>query len=720
MIRLNDIIERVNAYLYLSDADVDLLKMAYVYSAKVHAGQTRSSGEPYLSHPLEVSWILGEMKLDVSSIVTGLLHDTVEDTLATPEEIETLFGSEIAFLVDGVTKISQLPYTTKIERQAEGFRKLILATAKDIRVVLIKLADRLHNMRTLEYLREDRQKSIAKETFDIYAPLAHRLGMSWVAQELEDLSFKFLNPGEYQKLAKLIADRKEEWEQHVDEIKALIANKLDEFDIHAEVTGRFKHVYGIYRKMETQNLEFDSVYDVIAFRIITDSLRECYEALGAVHSAWKPVPGRFKDYIALPKGNGYQSLHTTVIGPFGERMEIQIRTRDMHTVAEYGVASHWKYKEGRLDSGGKYDIYTTLRHLLEWKDIKDPTEYMEAIKGELISDVVYVFTPRGDLMELPSGATPVDFAYAVHTEVGNRCMRAMVGGKLVPLNHQLKTGDTVEIVTSNDKHPNRDWLKFVVTSRAKTKIRAWLRNEERTQSEIVGKSICERKFKQHGLDFGAMLKNGELADALAEFKLKDEKELYLGVGYGKISANDFLRRVLPTDKLETPSDKELRMEKIIRTITGTSDSGVLINGYNDVMIRFANCCSPLPGEPITGYITRGKGITIHKSDCPRLLDVDDARRIDVEWDKDFKGQRPARIVVKCVDRPGILSNITSSFSSSEVNISKAEIHSTDVDTAVGTFDVVVTDLDQLENVMKSIRQVEGVRSVERLLEWERP
>ncbi len=718
MIRLNDIIERVNAYLYLSDADVELLKKAYVYSAKVHAGQTRSSGEPYLSHPLEVSWILAEMKLDVSSIITGLLHDTVEDTLATPEEIETLFGSEIAFLVDGVTKISQLPYTTKIERQAEGFRKLILATAKDIRVVLIKLADRLHNMRTLEYLPEDRQKSIAKETFDIYAPLAHRLGISWVTQELEDLSFKFLNPGEHQKLSKLIADRKEEWEQHVDEIKALIAGKLAEFDINAEVTGRFKHIYGIYRKMQTQNLEFDSVYDVIAFRIITGSLRECYEALGAVHSAWKPVPGRFKDYIALPKGNGYQSLHTTVIGPFGERMEIQIRTREMHNVAEYGVASHWKYKEGRLDGGGT-EIYTTLRHLLEWKDIKDPTEYMEAIKGELISDVVYVFTPRGDLMELPSGATPVDFAYAVHTEVGNRCMRAIVSGKLVPLSHQLKTGDTVEIVTANDKHPNRDWLKFVVTSRAKTKIRAWLRNEERTQSEIVGKSICERKFKQHGLDFNAMLKNGELADALAEFRFKDEKELYLAVGYGKISANDFLRRVLPTDKLETAPEKESRIEKIIRTITGTSESGVLINGYSDVMIRFANCCSPLPGEPITGYITRGKGITIHKSDCPRLLDVDDARRIEVEWDTNFKGQRPARIVVQCVDRPGILSNITSSFSSSDINISKAEIHSTDVDTAVGTFDVVVTDLAQLENVMKSIKQVEGVRSVERMLQWER-
>ncbi|MFI5324001.1 MAG: RelA/SpoT family protein, partial [Thermodesulfobacteriota bacterium] len=716
---LNDIIDRVNSYLYMTDVDVELLKKAYVYSAKVHAGQTRSSGEPYLSHPLEVCGILAEMKLDVSSIVTGLLHDTVEDTLATTGEIDTLFGSEIAFLVEGITKISQLPVTTKIERQAEGFRKLILATAKDIRVVLIKLADRLHNMRTLQYLPEGRQKSIARETFDIYAPLAHRLGINWVATELEDLSFRFLNPEEYERLATLIEGRKKEWQSHVDQIKKIVGNKLAEFDINAEVTGRFKHVYGIYRKMQSQNLDFDSVHDVIAFRIITNSLRECYEALGAVHATWKPVPGRFKDYIALPKGNGYQSLHTTVIGPFGERMEIQIRTRAMHEIAEYGVASHWKYKEGKLDGSGTYEIYSTLRQLLEWKDIKDPTEYMEAIKGELISDVVYVFTPQGDLMELPSGATPVDFAYAVHSEVGNTCTRATVNGKLVPLNHQLRTGDTVEIVTANDRHPNRDWLKFVVTSRAKTKIRSWLRNEERTQSESVGISICERKFRQHGLDFQAMLKNGELLDALTELKFSDEKELYLAVGFGKISATDVLKRVLPTDKLRSAPEKESRMERIIETITGSSESGVLISGYNDVMIRFANCCSPLPGEQITGYITRGKGITIHKSDCPRLLDVDDARRIDVEWDMNFKPLRPARIVVLCADRPGMLSNITSTFSSSDINISKAEIHSTDVDSAIGTFDVVVSDLEQLENVMKSIKQVEGVRSVERMLERER-
>ncbi|MEX0999199.1 MAG: bifunctional (p)ppGpp synthetase/guanosine-3',5'-bis(diphosphate) 3'-pyrophosphohydrolase [Thermodesulfobacteriota bacterium] len=717
MIRLNDIIENVNCYLHLTDKDVDMIKKAYVYSAKVHSGQKRSSGEPYLSHPLEVSGILSHMKLDVSSIITGLLHDTVEDTLATSEEIESMFGKEIASLVEGVTKIGQLPYTSKIERQAEGFRKLILATAKDIRVVLVKLADRLHNMRTLEHLSADRQKRIASETFDIYAPMSHRLGINWVTTELEDLSFKYLNPDEYKILSKQIAKKRKAWEAHVEDAKVILAEKLSEFDLSPEITGRFKHIYGIYRKMQEQNLNFEHVYDVIAFRFITNSLKECYETLGAVHASWKPVPGRFKDYIALPKGNGYQSLHTTVIGPFGERMEIQIRTRAMHEVSESGVASHWKYKEGKLDGGGTYEIYATLRQLLEWKDIQDPTEYMEAIKGELIADLVYVFTPNGDLKELPTGATPIDFAYSIHTEVGNKSTRANVNGKLVPLNHQLKTGDRVEIVTSKEQHPNRDWLKFVVTSGAKTKIRNWLRTEERKQSEIVGKSICERKFKQHGLDFQAMVKKGDISNILPELKVKDVKDLYLAVGFGKISANDLLKKAVPLENLDSASNKE-RIEKIIKTITSSSDGGVLVRGYDDVMIRFANCCSPLPGEEIVGYITRGKGITIHRNDCPRLLEVDLARRIDVEWDAMFKGSRPARILVTCTDKPGILSSITKTFSTSEVNISKAEIHSTDVEDAIGTFDVVVSDLSQLEDVINSIKKVKGVKSVERMQEIE--
>src|SRR5579884_501903 len=713
MLRLNDIIEKVNSY--LPDADVEVIKKAYVYSAKVHTGQKRISGEPYLSHPLEVAGILADIKLDVSSVATGLLHDTIEDTLAKLEEIEALCGKEVAFLVDGVTKISKLPFTSKIEEQAENFRKLILATAKDIRVVLVKLADRLHNMRTLEHLPEERRKRIAKETFEIYAPLAHRLGIYWMRTELEDLSFRFLNPEEYENLSKLIAKKKKEWEKYVEEVKAILGEKLMEFGIKAEITGRFKHIYGIYNKMRTQNLEFDQVHDVIAFRIITNSLRECYEALGAVHSAWKPVHGRFKDYIALPKGNGYQSLHTTVIGPFGERMEIQIRTQRMHEIAEYGIAAHWKYKEGKIESVDSDKIYAGLRQLLEWKDIKDPTEFLEAVKGELIPNMVYVFTPKGDLKEFPNGATPVDFAYSIHTEVGNRCTRARVNGRLVPLDYALRSGDTVEIVTSADRQPSRDWLKFVVTSRAKTKIRSWLRTEEREQSKVVGRSICERKFRQHRLDFQKMLKADELKSALGELGFKDIDEFYLAVGFGKVSVMELLKRILPKEKIENLPEKESRIERIIRTLTRSTKSGVLVKGYDDVMIRFANCCTPLPGESIVGYITRGRGITIHNHGCSQLLDVDPARKIDVEWDKEFKGSRPVKIEVICADRPGVLSSITRSIASSDVNISKAEIHSTDDDRAIGTFEVAVSDLGQLEGVMKSIKKVKGVISVERVL-----
>jgi GTP pyrophosphokinase len=715
MLRLNDIIEKVNSYLYLREADIEIIRGAYVYSAKVHAGQRRSSGEPYLSHPLEVSGILADMKLDVSSIVTGLLHDTVEDTLAKPDDIEALCGKEVALLVDGVTKISKLPFTSKIDEQAENFRKLILATAKDIRVILVKLADRLHNMRTLEYLPEERRKSIAKETFEIYAPLAHRIGIYWMRTELEDLSFRFLNPEEYERLSRLIAKKKKEWEKYVEQVKDILGKKLTEFGIKAEITGRFKHVYGIYNKMQTQNLEFDQVHDVIAFRIMASSLKECYEVLGAVHSAWKPVPGRFKDYIALPKGNGYQSLHTTVIGPFGERMEIQIRTLRMHQVAEFGIAAHWKYKEGKIENTESDKIYAGLRQLLEWKDIKDPTEFLEAVKGELIPSMVYVFTPKGDLKELSNGATPVDFAYSIHTEIGNHCTRARVNGKLAALNYQLRSGDTVEIVTLPDRQPSRDWLKFVVTSRAKTKIRSWLRTEERDQSKLVGKSICERKFKQHKLDFQKMLKEDGFNTALAELGFKDIDEFYVAVGFGKVSVTELLRRIVPKEKLELLPEKESKLERIIRTLTRSTKSGVLVKGYDDIMIRFGNCCTPLPGENIVGYITRGRGVTIHKYDCSQLLDVDPVRKIDVEWDKGFKGQRPAKIEVICDDRPGLLSSITRSIASSDVNISKAEIHTTDDDRAIGKFEVAVSDLSQLEGVLKSIKKIKGVISVERIL-----
>lgn len=715
MIRSNDIIDKVGAYTTLSDQDVESIQASYVYSAKVHAGQKRVSGEPYLSHPLEVSAILADMKLDVASVITGMLHDTIEDTLATKEEIESLFGKEVAFLVDGVTKISRLSFNTKVEEQAESFRKLILATAKDIRVILVKLADRLHNMRTLEHLNPEKQKRISKETFDIYAPLAHRLGIYWLRTELEDLSFKYLKSEEYKNINGIIQKKKKEWDKYIDEVKSLLLSKLEESNIEAEISGRMKHSYGIYTKMVNQNIEFDKVYDVIAFRIITDSVSKCYEILGLVHSVWKPVPGRFKDFIALPKLNGYQSLHTTVIGPFGERMEIQIRTKEMHELSEFGISAHWKYKEGK-DSKNEFDrVYANLRQLLEWKDIKDPNEFLDAVKGDLIPHMVYIFTPTGDLKEMPNGATPVDFAYSIHTEVGHHCSGSIVNGKIVPLDHTLKSGDTVEIMTRKDKYPNQDWLKFVVTSSAKTKIRSWLRSKEQDQSKMVGKSICERKFKQQGIEFQKLLKGDNFKKVLSDYNFKNVDDLYIAVGFGKISASDVMKYFITNDKDLDKVDKTSRIDKIIKTITKDSSDGVLVRGYNDILIRISHCCSPLPGEDIVGYITRGRGISIHKSDCPQLFEIDPSRKIDVEWDKSYKGLMSARILVKCNDEPGILSNITKSISSSDINISKAEMSSPDEANAVGTFDINVKDIKQLDKLMMRITKLKGVKSVERII-----
>ncbi len=663
---------------------------------------------------MEVSAILADMKLDVASVITGMLHDTIEDTLATKEEIESLFGKEVAFLVDGVTKISRLSFNSKVEAQAESFRKLILATAKDIRVILVKLADRLHNMRTLEHLKPESQKRISKETFDIYAPLAHRLGIYWLRTELEDLSFKYLKAQEYKKINSLIQKKKKEWNKYIEEVKSLLYSKLDESGIEAEISGRMKHYYGIYNKMIKQNIEFDKVYDVIAFRIITDSVGKCYETLGLVHSVWTPVPGRFKDFIALPKLNGYQSLHTTVIGPFGERMEIQIRTKEMHELSEFGISAHWKYKEGKRSSSDIDRVYDNLRQLLEWKDIKDPNEFLDAVKGDLIPHMVYVFTPDGDLKEMPNGVTPVDFAYSIHTEVGHHCTRAIVNGKIVPLNHTLKSGDTVEIITRKDKYPNQDWLKFVVTSSAKTKIRTWLRSKEQDQSKIVGKSICERKFKQQGLDFQKLMKDERFKDVLSDNKFKNVDELYVAVGFGKISASEIMKYFIQKEEDTDKSDKTSRIDKIIKTITKDSSDGVLVRGYNDILIRISNCCSPLPGEDILGYITRGRGISIHRSECPQLFEIDPSRKIDVEWDKSYKGLRQARIMVKCSDEPGMLSDITKSISSSDINISKAEMSSPDETNAVGTFDINVKDIKQLDKLMTRITKLKGVNSVERI------
>jgi GTP pyrophosphokinase len=714
MIRLNDIIDKVSAYKEISDDELDLIKKAYIYSAKVHAGQKRISGEAYLSHPLEVSAILADLKLDISTISTGLLHDTVEDTLATIQEIDELFGEDIAFLVDGTTKISRLQYVSKLESQAESFRKFILATAKDIRVVLIKLADRLHNMRTLKYLPEERRIRISQETMDIYAPLAHRLGINWINTELEDLAFQFSNPKDYRKVTKLVSSKKKEWRNYLNEVKSTISSKLKELNIDADVTGRFKHNYGIYRKMQYQSKDFDKVYDILAFRVLTNTENECYQTLGAVHTIWKPIPGRFKDYIGLPKTNGYQSLHTTVLGLLGEQVEIQIRTKDMHEYAEYGVAAHWNYKEQSGNGNANYEMYSMLRQLVEHKDIEDPAEFLDAIKGELISNLVYVFTPKGDLIELQQGATPVDFAYAVHSDIGDHCNRAMVNRSLVSLDYKLKTGDTVEIIIKKEQKPNRDWLSFVVTSKAKTKIRSWLRTLENKKAEEFGKSITERKLRDKGINFNEIIKKENIKEILENFDIQSLEEFYRAVGFGNISINELIKILEPGTELLT-ADKASRIEKIINNIRKDElKNAVVVKGLSDIMTRFAKCCSPLPGETISGYITRGRGITIHKHDCPHLLEVDPQRKIEVEWDKKFNEQMPARISVECQDKPGILSKLTKAISSSDVNILRVEMDGYEIDKAKGTFDLTVDNVIQLFAIIESLKKVKGVLSVERI------
>lgn len=715
MIRLNDILDKVSTYNDLSSNDVDLIKKAYIYSAKVHAGQKRVSGEPYLSHPLEVSSILADLRLDVSTIATGLLHDTVEDTLATLDDVEKLFGNDIAFLVDGTTKISKLQYVSNLETQAESFRKLFLATAKDIRVVLIKLADRLHNMRTLKYLEENKRKRISEETMNIYAPLAHRLGINWIYTELEDLSFQHFNEKDFKKVSKLVSNKKKEWRNYLNKVNTTLSDKLRDLNINAEVTGRFKHNYGIYRKMKLQSLDIDKVYDVLAFRIITDNENSCYQALGAVHNIWTPVPGRFKDYIALPKTNGYRSLHTTVLGPLNEQVEIQIRTKDMHEYAEYGVAAHWNYKDS-TNGNTSHEMYTSLRKLVEHKDIEDPTEFLEAIKGELISNVLYVFTPEGDLVELPDGATPVDFAYSIHSEIGDHCKSALVNRSLVSLDHGLKTGDTVEIITSNDQSPNRDWLSFVITSKAKTKIRSWLRNKENQKSEEIGRMITERKLKEKGIKLNEIIKNKKLNESLQALNMESIEQFYRAVGFGNISANELVKAFVPEEEIIS-EEKEQRIDKILNNINkGHYRSAVKVKGFNDIMTRFAKCCSPLPGEIISGYITRGRGITIHRHDCPILLDVDPNRKIEVDWDKEFIEQMPSKISVICMDKPGILSKLTKTISTTGVNIIRVEMDRFEIEKAKGSFEISVDDVNQLNTVMDALRKLRGVINVEREFE----
>lgn len=715
MLRFNDILDRLLAY--NPNADVDLLRKAYVFSAKVHMGQVRLSGEPYLTHPLEVTGILTQMRLDIATLTTGLLHDTVEDTLTTLEEIRENFGEEIAQLVDGVTKISQISFRSSEEKQAENFRKMILAMVKDIRVILIKLADRLHNMRTLRYHTPEKQVEIAQETLDIYAPLANRLGIEWIKSELEDLAFKHLHPDIYADLQRKIAKKEKERHRYIDEVKRTLVKKLYENKIEGEVTGRLKQIYSIYQKMRDQNIDFDQVYDITAFRVIVNSIKDCYDVLGIIHSIWKPIPGKFKDYIGLPKENLYQSLHTAVIGPYGERIEIQIRTHEMHRIAEEGIAAHWKYKEGKPLDEADDRRFTWLRQLLEWqRDLKDDQEFIESVKVDLFPHEVYVFTPKGEVKEFPVGATPVDFAYSIHSDIGNHCIGAKVNGKIVPLKYEFKSGDTVEILTSPNQRPSKDWLKFVKTSRAKAKIRQWFKAEEREKSIALGKEILDKEFKKYDLQQAKLLKTGELAKVAEAFSFLTPEDLIAAVGYGKITPNQIIGKILPPERLERKEEEEeSRLKSLIHKITHKGPKDVLlIKGIDNIMVRYAGCCNPVPGDRVVGFITRGRGVTIHTMDCQSLVDEDPNRKVEVEWDSTKEYSYPVRIRILSDDKKGLLAEISSSIASHEANITNARVETTEDKKAIGLFEIQIRDLNHLKKVIKGLEKIKGIHRVERL------
>jgi GTP pyrophosphokinase len=724
LLRLNDILDRVSTY--HPDPDLDLIKKAYVYSAKVHQGQIRKSGEPYLIHPLEVAGLLAELKLDEASVVTGLLHDTIEDTLATKEEVAELFGAEIAELVDGVTKLSQFSAAnTHEEKQAENFRKMVVAMAKDIRVLLVKLADRTHNMRTLDHMKPESQERIAHETLDIYAPLANRLGIQWIKSELEDLSFKYIRPQDWAELSVKVAEEAREKEKFVEEVVEIIREKLGAAQVHADVSGRVKHVYSIWRKMRQLDVDFDQIQDVIGFRVIVDTVAECYESLGIIHSLWKPIPGRFKDYVAIPKPNRYQSLHTTVIGPRGERIEVQIRTKEMHEIAEEGVAAHWAYKEKGRDGKGtelsKKDAesFGWLRQLVEYqRELADPREFLETVKVDLFSDEVFVFTPKGAVKSLPRGATPVDFAYTIHSEIGEHTVGAKVNGKLVPLRYSLKNGDTVEILTSPHSHPSKDWLTFVKTSRAQARIRQVIRQAEHRRSIEIGRDVAEREFRRFGLTLNKVQKGGELDKAAHALGYRQADDVLAAIGYGKVAPAQVLQQILPAEKLADPQPHgepavTNRITEIFRKMARRTTEGVRINGIEDVLVRYGRCCNPVPGDSIVGFITRGRGVTVHTVGCDKILGIDPERRVDVTWDAKADIKRQVSIRVITADRPGILAKLSQTFSEAGVNISQATCRTTPGERAVNEFEVTIGDLKQLNSLMRSLEKIEGVQTVER-------
>ena len=715
----NRLIEIIKSY--QPDETCENIRKAYELADEAHKEQKRVNGDPYILHPLAVAEILADMEIDTTTITASLLHDVVEDTEYILEDIERIFGKEVAFLVDGVTKLNRLDYRTKEDQQVNSMRKMFLAMAKDIRVVVIKLADRLHNMRTLKYMRSEKQKRIAQETLEIYAPLAHRLGIFNIKWELEDLSFRYMEPDKYYDLVDQMKEKRKVREEIVNEAIDVLKKTLTESSISFEINGRPKHFYSIYKKMKKDNRDLSQIYDLYAIRVIVDTVQDCYGVLGIVHSLWKPLPYRFKDYIAMPKPNNYQSLHTTVIGTRGQPVEIQIRTWDMHHIAEYGVAAHWRYKEGRASqkATGFDEKMGWLRNLLEWQDTSNPQEFVNALKLDAFSDEVFVFTPRGDVIDLPQGAIPIDFAYRIHTDVGHRCVGAKVNGKIVPLDYALKNGDIVEVITSKTGKPSLDWLKIVGSSESRSKIRNWFKKENREENIEKGSVALEKECKRLGHDWKLVSHSGRIAKVAKQMNAGTEDDLLAAVGYGGFAVNTVLIKLLELhkelDRVDDEQNEKSLIEKLKpRKASGHNHSGVLVKGESGLLVRLSKCCSPVPGDPIIGFVTRGRGVSVHRADCPNVrLDEDVDRLIDVEWDYGMSESFEVNMEISAYDRTGMIADIMAALAEMKISITSINAKVSETKSVTIHLGISIKDLAQFEFVATKIRRLKDVYKVQR-------
>ncbi|GIO75524.1 GTP pyrophosphokinase [Paenibacillus dendritiformis] len=712
----------------MKESDLDRVREAYLFAEQAHSGQVRKSGEPYILHPLAVADIVVGMQMDPTSVVAALLHDVVEDTSVSLEEVRTKFGNTCAMLVDGLTKLERIQFRSKEEQQNENYRKMFVAMANDIRVIVIKLADRLHNMRTLKYQSEESQRRIAYETLEIFSPIAHRLGISAIKWEMEDIALRYLNPQQYYRIANLMHKKRAEREEYITGVIGRIQEKLEEMGITADLSGRPKHIYSVYKKMTAKSKQFNEIYDLLAIRIIVDNIKDCYATLGIIHTLWKPMPGRFKDYIAMPKTNMYQSLHTTVIGPTGEPTEVQIRTWEMHRTAEYGIAAHWAYKEGGSNSGSFEEKMTFLREILDLQqETNDAQEFVESLKMDFFSDLVFVFTPKGEVIELPAGSVPLDFAYRIHTEVGNRTIGAKVNGRIVPLDHQLKTGDIVEILTSKHSYgPSADWVKIAQSSHARSKIKQWFKKEKREENVQKGREGIERELKRLGLEPSAWMTDDKLLEVAKKFTFNDIEDMMSAIGFGGITASQIVTRLTEKLRKETEEANQIELTHEVKEVKKEPERksrpahGVRVEGIDNLLVRFARCCNPVPGDEIVGYVTRGRGVSIHRADClniPTTIDGEEAERIiDVQWGDSSEANYSVDIEITGMDRRGFLNEVLQAVSESKTNIAAVSGRSDRNRLAMIHMTILIRNTDHLHSVVEKIKRVKDVYTVQRIMQ----